>query len=379
MRAGKISDAAIAAVIAVIAVLASRGANAHQSHVAPLDFAGYALLVVGPIALLLRRRHPLPVLLLAFVVTVGYVLRYGYGPVFLALVVAFLTAAPLRRATYALLPIGLLALGWPVPWLLGHGAPDWWFLLGIAAWLAVLVSMAEGIRQRRVIVAERDRRREAARQSAEQDRLRRASEERLAIARELHDVLAHSLSLINVQSSVALELFDAKPEQAAPALAAIKAASKDALGEVHSLLTALRSGADPAPVAPAPSIADLDEVVARARDAGIEVATVVTGTRRRVPSVVDVAAARIVRESLTNVARHADGARATVELRYSATELQIRVDNDGAAAAAATPQGGSGIRGMRERAQAIGGTLTAGPRRGGGFRVEAHLPVQEEH
>ncbi|MBJ8345949.1 sensor histidine kinase [Antrihabitans sp. YC2-6] len=363
--------------VAVVQLGGSRGANPNQSFAAPLDAYGYLLLLVGPIALLFRRRYPMTVLLVVLAVTAAYVVRYGYGPVFISLVIAFLTAATLgsRWPTYALIPLGYLGFIWPVPALLGHGAPTWWAALGMAAWLTVLVSAAEGIRQRRAVVEARKQRAEAARESAEQDRLRRASDERLAIARELHDVLAHSLSMINVQSSVALELIDTKPEQAATALAAIKAASRDALGEVHSLLTSIRSGTDRAPTAPAPSIADLDAVVARARSAGIEVRTDVEGEVRRLPSVVDVAAARIVQESLTNVARHSPGSSAAVHVRYSAHHLTLRIDDDGRGNPAPATSGGSGIRGMIERAHALGGELSAAPRSGGGFRVDARLPI----
>ncbi len=375
-------DSGVALVVAVIQLVGSRGANANQLSVEPLDWFGYLLLAIGPCALVLRRKCPLPVLLIAIAAAATYVARYGYGPIFISMIVAFLTAATVggRWSTYVLIPIGYLVFVWPVPVLIGNNPPSWWAALGIAAWLTVLLSIAEGIRQRRAVTEARRQRAESAKLSEIEAQRRRASDERLAIARELHDVLAHSLSLINVQSSVALELLDSKPEQAATALAAIKTASRDALGEVHSLLTSIRSGTDPAPTAPAPSVADIDSVVERARAAGIEVVTNVSGAVRRVPSVVDVAAARIVQESLTNVARHAPGSSAVVSVHYSGDELLVQIDNDGApgAAQAATSTGGSGIRGMIERARALGGNLSAGPRPSGGFRVSATLPAAEE-
>ena len=363
------TDWLLAATVGLIQLVGGHGANANQSDVTVLDGFGYLLLAVGPAALVVRRGYPMPVFLVTLAAAIGYVARgYGYGPIFLSLVVGFLTAAVdgSRWRSYPLVPAGYLLLVWPVPVLIGRPPPSWWQALGIAAWLLVLVSIAEGVRQRRAVV-------QARRQRAEAHQRRRASEERLAIARELHDVLAHSLSLINVQSAVALELLDRKPEQAGVALAAIKSASRDALGEVHALLDSIRSGADPAPTTPAPTVADLDAVVARARSAGIEVHTTIDGAVRRLPTVVDVAAARIVQESLTNVARHAPGASATVAVRYAPDALRIRVDDDGTDGPAGT--GGSGIEGMRERARALGGEVVAGPRRGGGFRVEAALPL----
>lgn len=378
----ELGDVGVALTVAVIQLVGSRGANANQLSVEPLDWFGYLLLAVGPCALVLRRKYPLPVLLIAIAAAAIYVARFGYSPIFISLIVAFLTAATVgvRWSTYVLIPIGYLVFVWPVPVLIGNNPPSWWAALGIAAWLTVLLGIAEGIRQRRAVTEARHQRAEAAKQSEIEARRRRASDERLAIARELHDVLAHSLSLINVQSSVALELLDSKPEQAATALAAIKAASREALGEVHSLLTSIRSGSDPAPTAPAPSVADIDSVVERAREAGIEVVTNVSGAVRRIPSVVDVAAARIVQESLTNVARHAPGSSVVVSVHYSTEELLVQVDNDGAPGAShtATSTGGSGIRGMIERARALGGNLSAGPRPSGGFRVSATLPAVEE-
>jgi signal transduction histidine kinase len=196
-------------------------------------------------------------------------------------------------------------------------------------------------------------------------------------------VMAHSISLINVQAGVALELMDRRPEQARRALTAIKAASKDALVEVQSMLTALRGTGEPAPRAPSLSLAALDRLVARARLAGVRVDTQVIGEPVPLPADLDQAAARIVQEALTNVARHAVGAQARVLVHYQhgpdLADVLIVIENDDPETAAATslvrPTGGRGIDGMRERVEAFGGTLEAGPRPQGGFRVRAELPV----
>lgn len=384
-------DLLIAVIVALIQLGGGRGANIANGAQA-LDVIGYLLLLTGPAALVLRRRYPLPVFALTLLAAGAYVtLGYGYGPIFLSLVIGFLTAAVAgpRWHTYPVVPLGYLAFVWPLPELLGRPA-NGWQIIGLMAWLSLLLSAAEGVRQRRAVLEARRQRGEAARRNelaererAEARREQRATEERLAIARELHDVLAHSLSLINVQSSVALELFEKKPEQTATALAAIKTASRDALGEVHALLHSLRSGIGSvaAPTAPTASIGDLDQVVAGARAAGVDVRTEITGAARRLPSVIDVAAARIIRESLTNVVRHASGATTVVSVRYSPEHIRITVGNTAPEHAANTTthpgdsSGGAGIAGMMDRAAALGGDVTAGRQPDGGFRVEARLPV----
>jgi signal transduction histidine kinase len=204
---------------------------------------------------------------------------------------------------------------------------------------------------------------------------RRATQARLSIARELHDVLAHSLSMINVQSSVALELLENQPERAGPALSAIKDASRQAISDVHSLVTALRADTDQ-PTAPTLGIADLDGLVGTARATGLTVTTTVGGEPRPLPTVIDVAAARIVQESLTNVVRHSTAENAEVTVIYGPDQLTVVVDNDGRPLNASPSSGGSGITGMQERARALGGDLAVRRHPGGGFSVRATLPIE---
>ncbi|PWV67876.1 signal transduction histidine kinase [Nocardia neocaledoniensis] len=403
-RGSAVMDWGLAAVVAVVQLAGSSGANSHQTGVRSLDAFAYLLLLAGPIALGFRRLLPEPVLVVALLAAVVYVLRdYGYGPIFLSLVIAFLTAAVhgTRWRTYPVVAVGYLLMVWPVPALLGRHT-DAWQTFGLLAWMGVLIGIAEGIRSRRAVLLARRQRAEAAERDAQAQQARAASEERLAIARELHDVLAHSLSLINVQASVALELFDRKPQQAAAALATIKTTSKESLTEVHTLLHAIRSGAPvapvvdeiapaaetpaptaapepprPAPRMPAPTLEDLEALLSRTRSAGLAVETKIIGTPKKLPSVIDVAAARIIQESLTNVVRHAPGASALITLRYTPDSVDITVDNTRPTAAAVRGgPGGNGIIGMRERAHALGGALTAGPRPSGGFRVAARLPAR---
>jgi signal transduction histidine kinase len=195
------------------------------------------------------------------------------------------------------------------------------------------------------------------------------------MAHDLHDVLAHSLSLINVQAGVALHLIDERPEQARTALAAIKEASREALQEVRATLGALRGGEDAAERGPGPRLERIGELAESASLGGLRVSVTVEGTRRPLPLGVDQAAYRIVQEALTNVRRHAGAAAATVRLDYGEREILLTVEDDGRGEDGAGNGGGSGIEGMRARAAALGGTLDAGPRAEGGFRVRARLPV----
>ncbi|MGK5552139.1 sensor histidine kinase [Actinomadura kijaniata] len=369
------------------------------AHSADLDALGVGLLLAGPALLLLRRRHPVAVLAGAGAVTMLYLLRaYTYGPVFLSLVVAMFAAvtAGHRLVAWAGTFLGssaYLALTSVVgvdPERRGRTGelfpverPD----LGMAAYaggwaLAVLVS-AELVRMRRQRAA-------AAERVRAEERRRQASEERLRMARELHDVLGHNISMINVRAGVALHLLDDDPAQAREALAAIKEASKEALTEMRSMIGALRAPDEEgraAPRAPAAGLDRLDDLLDRARAAGLRVEAEVAGERRPLPAGADLAAFRIVQESLTNVARHAGPGPVTARVRiaYGEHEVHVRVDDDGRGASppderpagehGSDGHGGSGLRGMRERAVALGGTFEAGPRAGGGFRVRAVLPT----
>jgi signal transduction histidine kinase len=350
----------------------------HLLHWAPLNWFGYLLLVAGPVALLLRTIYPYAVLLVVLAITLTYTSAgFGYGSIFVSLVVAFLTAAAVgsRWLTYPLPALGWVALVWLVPLIRGEDPPPAVVSAGIAAWLLVLLAGAEGIRQRRAVLDARRQRRAAMAREAHLEQERRATHARLSIARELHDVLAHSLSMINVQSSVALELLDDQPERARPALSAIKDASRQAISDVHSLVTALRTDVEQ-PTAPTPGIADLDGLVSTARSTGLTVSTVVEGDSRPLPTVIDVAAARIVQESLTNVVRHSTAENAYVTVSYRDDELTVAVDNDGRPLNSGPSSGGSGIIGMQERAKALGGELSVRRRPGGGFSVCATLPIE---
>jgi signal transduction histidine kinase len=353
----------------------------HHEHVRALDVYGYLLLAAGPAALLVRRRQPVPVLMLAFATTLGYVLLgYPGGPVWVGLIVAFGTAlmSGHRIAAYGSLLAGYLGFLWLPVLTAGQPVPSAWAAGGLAAWLLLLLAGAELIRNRRAFAQASRQRAIEEQRSAHEAAQRQASEERLGIARDLHDVVAHSLSLINVQAGVALELMDQRPEQVRTALTSIKQASREALVDVQSVLDSLRRPGEEIPLAPAPGLRDVPELVRRAEATGLSVDVRVTPLSP--PRGVDAAGYRIVQEALTNVVRHAHASSVRVRIGPDDGDLVIEVEDDGAERPGPSrgdrSGGGRGIRGMTERATALGGELTAGPRPGGGFAVRARLPLE---
>ncbi|MDT0309940.1 histidine kinase [Streptomyces sp. DSM 44917] len=374
--AGRLPWASSAAV-AVVQLVGSHFASENQTGHVRLDLLARALLLAGPVLLLLRLRLPTLAALGTSAVVLAYLsLGYAPGPVFLSAVLAAGSAVIAGHRHAAWVSLGAL---WAGQVLLGHGLHRWLPPEGdgphawqqdaaLAAWTAALLAVSELIRSRREQWA-KDR---AAREEAER---RRADEERLRIARELHDVLAHSISVINVQAGMGLALLDSDPGQARAALTTIKAASKEALGEVRQVLDALRTPGGAAPLAPAPGLARLPELTEQAARAGLAVTTATEGDPVALPPGADLAAFRIVQEALTNVVRHSGSRAARVLLRYAPGGLDLRIDDDGPATHAPTG-GGNGLLGMRERAAACGGTATAGPLPEGGYRVSAHLPAR---
>jgi signal transduction histidine kinase len=223
-----------------------------------------------------------------------------------------------------------------------------------------------------------EQRAEEAERTKDEAARRRAVEERLRIARELHDSLTHSISVICVQAGVAAHLARKRGEEVAPALLAIQEAGADAARELRTTLSVLRSEED----ADSSGLSQLARLVARAEGAGLPVTVTVTGSERTLPPDVDQAAYRIVQEALTNIGRHAGRACASVRLHYTPAGLSVQVDNDEADAGPGTAGGlrpagtGLGLIGMRERVTALGGQFRAGPRENGGFQVHAELPAR---
>ena len=379
-------DALLAAGLAAFGVVGTLGAVDNQPTSRPPGAVAWGLLLVASAAVAFRHRRPVAVLGGTAAATAGWlVARYPYGPVFLPLCVAVYTAAastPRRRfpalagGVGALLVV-LVALGvsdgrerlWDdVPDQLPRLLLAWATLRGVPLW----GGWAARVRRRR---------------AAEEGR-RRADEERLRVARELHDVVSHSIAMINFRAGVALHVIDRRPAEAKAALEAIRQGSAGAMQELRAALGVLRDpeGGSRGAV---PGLGQLEELVAGVAGAGRVVELVVEGAPGELPPAVDLTAYRVVQESLTNVVRHAGAAAATVRVAYRPDQVVVEVTDEGVESAVADnqqiPTGrfagrsdpqirGSGIPGMRERVAAAGGELDAGPRPGGGFQVTARLP-----
>lgn len=371
----RVQPLVLAAIVAAIQVGGSIGAAEGQPDRLAIDGVGVVLLVAGPLSLVVWRRWAaVPVVTSVATACTFIGLGYPFGPVFASVAVAFFLAV---QAVGRRLVLGLAAVSTAAFLTVasldprGHGF-DWLHAIVVVGWMTALVAVSEIARGRREQLRER-------RDAEEAERERRLADERVRLAQELHDVLAHHISLINVQASVALHLIEGQPERAADALAHIKAASAEAIDELRTALDLLRGA--PTPRSPAPRLADLHELAEGVRASGLIVELTVGGCAAEldasVPAAVELAAFRIVQEALTNVTRHSDAHRVAVRVDVSEASVDVDVVDDGHAAsevsAADTPRG-RGVAGMWERATALGGHLEVGPTPTGGFHLNAHLP-----
>lgn len=367
------ADVAFALIVGVIEIVGTYFVGQHQPDRRALDAVALALLATGAAALIFRRRYPGWVLIFTMAIILVYLLLdYPKEFIFLTMYIAFFTAVMQGRRflAWTVLAAEFVLFPW-MPYFVGNEpAPTSTGLFGIAGWLLVLATVAElaHIRQQRLI------------RTREEEARRRAGEERLRIAHELHDVLGHNISLISVQAGVALHLMDKQPEQARVALAVIREASKEALRELRSVLDVLRQSNEAAPRAPSPGLASLSDLVARAAEAGLQVQTTVSGDLQGVPASVDLTAFRIIQEALTNVMRHSGQTASSIQVTCNERELTLQIDNEGGNEADRDGIGhgiglGQGILGMKERATALGGVVEAGALPNGGFRVFARLPL----
>jgi signal transduction histidine kinase len=380
MRRQLVVDLGIAAVLAAAMVVEMAVRTDRHTETTPL---GIAVVVIAVLPTLTRHRHPgwsllACVALLYAVLAVVEVhntapfssMLCGYS---LALVVdrrrvliAGLALVPAVVAAILLYSDHRTLLDAEIPKNLGFVAAP--LLLGVA------------VRNRRDYLAALLDRAETAERTREEEARRRVGEERLRIARDVHDVVAHAMVAINVQAGVGAHLLDRDPEQARRTLEDIKKVSGEALSDLRSTLDVLRgdaAGDDTAPVRPAQSLRELDELGNSLRTAGIEVDVDIDPATLTLPSSLTSTGYRIVQEALTNVVRHASGSQARVRVTRDAGSLVVEVRDDGGARDPVAPLGaGQGVRGMRERALAVGGTLEAGPQAGGGWRVVATLPTE---
>ncbi|AKH81988.1 hypothetical protein AA958_06905 [Streptomyces sp. CNQ-509] len=435
LRAHPLAADALLAAVALAAILISsvypdRGANAPPP--ADLGAAEVVLATAACAVLVLRRRAPWAVLAATMTLTIAHVIASAgdpRSPIALSVVVALYTVAARtdRHTTWriALLTIGVLTFAMMLfgdrPWYADEN-------LGVFAWTGMAAGVGDAVRSRRAVVDAIRERAERAERTREEEARRRVAEERVRIARELHDVVAHHIALVNVQAGVASHVMESRPDQAKEALAHVRDAGRTALEELRTTVGLLRQSGDPhAPTEPSPGLAMLAELVEGFVRAGTPVSVEVAselGPRRTavttrveraaevvggLPAAVDLAAYRVLQEALTNVHKHAGAeAHAVVSLSREADELEIAVRDDGPGTAGTGPDdgrdgggkdgarrdggakdgaegdadgeraGGLGLVGMRERAAALGGRCTAGERTDGrtGFEVRVRLPLR---
>jgi signal transduction histidine kinase len=382
-RQSAVRDAVTALIATVVLVLGSYG-EAHPSQPSdqvqnghPVPYTPNAALVLVAVACLVlawRSRYPLAVLTVSVLAVVTYsALGYVNGAVLLAPAIALFALArtvPLRQSMVAALAT-LIALGaatiFPNPFgAFGGGTLLLPFLVAAPFFGGI------ALRNRNAYVASIQAR-------ADAEAMRRVDEERLRIARELHDIVAHTMATINVQAGVAAHVLAENPAAVAESLQAIRKSSKDGLRELRAILNVLRQADEGDPTQPAPGLAQLDTLITNASSAGPPVTLRRSGQPGDLPPAVDLAAYRIVQESLTNVIKHAGPtATATVELDFAGHEVRVAVTDTGVGLVPGIMgAGGHGLIGMRERAASVGGTLETGPGPGGGYRVVAVLPADE--
>jgi signal transduction histidine kinase len=381
IRLGDVGMAAVVLVAVELSVATGSGPGA-----SPLNAEAYLLGAVLVLPVLVRNRYPRFELLACSVLLLLY---YTFDrrdispapllsvPLYDAAVAGFLVAAIVIPAFYMAIGLVVVELSnhWGLITLINN------FLPNIVV-LALAIMLGDTVRSRRALAAETAERLRVAHEEREAEAARRVAEERLRIARDLHDTVAHSMATITVQAGSALHVLGDRDDRIRGALTAIRETSKHALREMRATLGQLRRGTENGAIQMAPG--GLDRLPAL-RDAvtaaGAPVTIAVEGEQRPLPPSVDAVAYRIVQESLTNVLRHAGpAARATVRLWYEPTALGISVIDDGAGATTAVPDGdglgaGHGLTGMAERAASVGGEVTAGPRGAGGFEVSARLPL----
>ncbi len=371
-----VADASLASALAIVAELEVLASASFPGS----DEASAVAIPFMTLPLAWRRRAPVSAVAVVYAAYAAQALAGGHAEQSVAVSIALLVAiysiaahAPERRFALA----GLVA-GQAVAWMAlalegGRGAGDYVFslLLGGGAWLG-----GYAMRSGRLVAARLEHRAERAEAMSAAERERAVAEERARIAREMHDVVAHTMSVVVVQTGAARQVLRSQPERSERMLRSVETTSRQALSEMRRLLGLIRSDAEGLGVAPQPGLAQLDELVARARESGLELSVERVGEARALPAGLDLAAYRIAQEAITNAIKHGESP-ASLAVRYRTGDLEIELRNVVGEQSGDGGGAGHGLIGIRERAILYGGTLEAG-REGGGFRVRARLPLGEE-
>ncbi|WP_020519134.1 sensor histidine kinase [Catelliglobosispora koreensis] len=377
-----VQDTALAIFIALMQWQGTRHTAASQgTSVDPTENLFPAIVLMGSgLLLIVRRRWPVPVFVAIGAMSLCYYAAgYPDGPGWVAFFVAAYTLTAhgdgIRSMRIAMGGLTALAIGWIITADTSDPNRMGWLMFRIGTAIMATI-LGESVRMRRVLAAQAHERAERAERTREQEARRRVDAERMRIAREVHDTVAHAIAIINVQAGATAHVLDKRPEQARETLTTIERTSARALQELRATLGVLTDGSDDTR-APAPGMDQVSELVRVAREAGLSVEIKLPANAKELPSALDSAAYRILQESLTNAIRHAgSGVTVRATVAYDGDELVVKVSDDGVGSSAFEAGSGRGIVGMRERCELLGGSLIAGPRTGGGFEVLAQLPVR---
>lgn len=340
------------------------------------DALAHALLIVAALPLIVRRRWPAGVVGATSLVLLAYLnLGYPGGPSTVPLMVALYSVAAAGRRGWSLGATALWVGAGVVARVFAQQDPP----VAVALDSALLVAaslLGDAVHSRRALRAEVLERQRRAEIEREREAQRRVVDERMRIARELHDVMAHTVTSLTVQAGAAADVLDDSPDEARAALRTVRASAREAMAELRATVSVLRSEHRQDPHPPAPGLDQLDDLLEAARRAGLHVELVIAGEPHPLPAATDLTAYRIVQEALTNVVHHAGATEATVSVRHQPAAVTIQIDDDGRGPDGEQPQG-FGLLGMRERTDAVGGWLQTGAGPEGGFRVRARLPRTE--
>jgi signal transduction histidine kinase len=361
--------------LSLVTVTTGRAESVGSPNNGPSGVALFVLVLLATLPIALRRRYPVEVFAITLSAAVISDLIGGPFQFVGALVGLYTVAAYLGRprSIYAAAAAGIATV---VTSIGDSGTP----MAQVSAILAVFAGswlLGDNIRTRRAYLRELEDRADRLEREREESIRRAAADEQARIARELHDIITHNVSVMTVQAAAAGDVFDTQPGRVREALDSIELTGREALTELRRLLGRVRPEDGGTELAPQPGLARLDALLEQVRAAGLQVDLTVEGEPRELPIGLDLSAYRIVQEALTNILKHAHASKATVHIRYEPDAIELEVVDDGRGSAPDETQRGQGIIGMRERAALVGGALRVGRAPGGGFAVDARIPLPE--